>query len=104
MQGGLAGFLLRLGGDVAVAAEQLETLRDAASAAILAADYATALATVERMAVILAGTPDLEMPNGVKQEWGRKIDTLFGQLSGRRNAATGIQRTKTVWAQPSAAS
>jgi hypothetical protein len=85
------------------AASDLETLRDAASAAILAADYATALATVERMAVILAGTPDQEMASGAKLEWSRKIDTLFAQLSSRRNAATGIQRTKTVWAQPSAA-
>jgi hypothetical protein len=86
------------------AASDLETLRDAASAAILAADYATALTTVERMAVILAGTPDQEMASGAKLEWGRKIDTLFAQLNSRRNAAAGIQRTKTAWAQPSAAS
>jgi len=85
------------------AAGDLETLRDAASAAILAGDYETATATVERMAVILAGTPDQEMASGAKLSWHRRIESLFSQLAGRRNAAVGIQRTKVVWAHPSEA-
>ena len=78
----------------------LNTYRDAALAAIAAADYATARTAAEQALVVLSTMPNAR--NGAaSQEWDREGIQAVITLCNRRSAASsGPRRGRITYARP----
>lgn len=91
-----------------MALSDVNTAMIAAQAALASADYATALDHAIAAQGYLAAVADFEHGRGIRNEWDRRsIEQFIQNLRTRRDqaavASSGIQRTKIVYAQPSAA-
>lgn len=78
-------------------ASELNALADAASAAGLAGDYATALANLQALAFKLAAQPDLTATTRDGVTWDRQfVIALIADTKRSYGSRAGIQSTKFV--------
>lgn len=83
----------------------VNTLMTAASVAVQALDYATAINKALAAQALLAALPDTEIAGrqGSKMEWRpQSIQDFIDSARQSRTGATGIQRTKLQYARTSA--
>lgn len=82
--------------------ESVNTLGDAASTAIAAGDWATALTKALAAQAQLSVMPDSEYgnPQTVLRYDRRAIESMIGNILRQQAAATGMQQTKITYARP----
>ena len=87
-----------------MSASGVDTLMTAASAAVLAGDYATALQNGLAAQALLVAIPDGGWREGASMKWRpESIQDFINSCRQQRTAAAGIQRTKIQYAPTSAA-